>query len=204
MSDGWNEQRFARSIPVAREQVLMAAQLHAVLKERTDWDGHQAGVELTYYLALRDYELKLLLHRFLTEPENRMVWEKYLALEIYECMEALPQFLGNLRRSLSHPSSVSQLNPSRVAAAAKTYSLEVRRIRQDKDFWLAVTRVRNGVAAHHNAKGGIGLSDSVAWAYSAWQSENKGLTPFQSQFGEYALALGSAIQDLGNNLVNET
>lgn len=63
----------------------------------------------------------------------------------------------------------------------------------------ALSIVRNGVAAHHGLSRGRGMDASIAWTLNAWKLTQSKKTPFESQFGEYAVRLGHALQDLGQD-----
>ncbi|WP_226534285.1 hypothetical protein [Microbacterium paraoxydans] len=74
----FDEPRFHRSVDAARKVAEDVAHAIFSLKQWDDWESHRPGVELTFYLALVDYETKVLVHRLMTSPGDRYIWEKYL------------------------------------------------------------------------------------------------------------------------------
>lgn len=199
-SDEFDANGFQRSIVLARDNVHLAAQAVAALSKREDWPGHRAGVELVFYLAQLDYEIKVLINQLFTDPLNRAVWEKYLALELHEALETVPQVLGSMQRSISLPSSPSHLDLSTVSQAARAYRDAIKLIKADRKFVQALVTIRNSVAAHHKGKGGVGLDGNIAWMMTSLRNESAKASPFDSQIAEYAVALGRAIQDLANTI----
>lgn len=143
----------------------------------------------------------LLLH-FLTDPDNRTVWERYLALELHEALHTLPKAINRARIEIAKPTTASHLKLSRFDAAARAYRHEVKTISGDKSFMHVLSLVRNGVAAHHGLSKGKGMDASIAWTLNAWKLAQSDTTPFQSQFTEYAVTLGRAIQDFGESITS--
>lgn len=196
----WDKAAFHASVPVARENVEFAAHYCELGPSQPNWDSHRPVIEFVFYLCKLDYDIKVLLLQFLTDPDNRTVWEPYLALELHEALHTLPKAINRARIEIAKPTTASRLNLSRFDAAATAYRQEVKGITGDKEFMQALSRIRNGVAAHHGLSKGKGMDVSIAWTLSAWKLAQSNATPFQSQFGEYALKLGHAIQDFGEGI----
>jgi len=199
----WDEARFRASIPAAKESVELAARFYTVGPTLPEWESQRPVVDLVFYLARLDYDLKVLLLHFLADPDNRTVWERYLALELHEGLQTVPQAISRARREIAKPSTPSRLSLARFDAAAGEYRWAVKAIREDVEFYETLTTVRNGVAAHHGMRRGAGMEVGIAWTLSAWNLTESGNTPFQSKFGEYAVKFGRAIQDFGISVVGE-
>ena len=160
-----------------------------------DWDSHRPVVELLFYLCRLDYDIKVLLLQFLTDGDNRAVWEPLLALEVHEALETLPKAINRARIELAKPATASKLSVQAFDEASKQYRATAKSIREDKDFMKGLTIIRNGVAAHHGLNKGKGMDASIAWAMSTWRLSQTELTPVNSQIAEYAVKLGLAIQN---------
>lgn len=199
-SETWDETAFKASIPEAREQVEFAARFIETGSSQPGWESHRPVVELIFYLCKLDYDIKVLLFQFLTDPENRTVWERYLALDLHEAIQTVPKAISRARMEIARPGTGSQIDLARFDAAAASYRREIKAISGDKDFMSALSIVRNGVAAHHGLSRGKGMDASIAWTLNAWKLTQSKKTPFESQFGEYAVRLGRAIQDLGQDI----
>lgn len=199
-NEAWDQKAFKASIPVAREKVEFAARFIEVGPSQPGWESHRPVIELIFYLCKLDYDIKVLLFRFFTDSENRTVWERYLALELHEALQTVPKAINRARMEIARPGTASHLNLARFDAAAKSYRHEVKAISADTDFMNALKMVRNGVAAHHGLSRGQGMDTSIAWTLNAWKLTQSDKTPFESQFGEYAVRLGRAIQDFGENM----
>lgn len=76
----WDEDAFRRSIPPARENAELAAKICSSLTSNAEGFDHKRYAELVFYMSKLDYDIKVLLLQFLTDPENRSLWERYLAL----------------------------------------------------------------------------------------------------------------------------
>lgn len=87
--EGWDAKSFADYAAVARETAEMLANFLAEAKSKANWGSHKPGLELIFYLSLIDYETKTLIHRLLSSPDDRYIWEKYLALHLYEVLDVL-------------------------------------------------------------------------------------------------------------------
>lgn len=152
--------------------------------------------QLVDLLAPCQSSLLLALHVLVT------VWERYLALELHEALHTLPKAMNRARIELAKPTTASHLDLGRFDAAAVAYRQEVKAISGDKDFVHALSLVRNGVAAHHGLSKGKGMDASIAWTRNAWKLAQSDTTPFQSQFTEYAVKLGRAIQHFGEGITS--
>lgn len=198
--ENWDQEAFKASIPVARENLEFAARFIEVGPSRPRWESHRPVIELIFYLCKLDYDIKVLLFQFFTDSENRPAWERYLALELHEALQTVPKAINRARIEIARPNTASHLDLTHFDAAAKSYRREVKTISEDTDFMNALKTVRNGVAAHHGLNRGQGMDTSIAWTLNAWKLTQSGKTAFESQFGEYAIRLGRAIQDFGENM----
>lgn len=199
-NETWDREAFEAAIPVAREKVEFAARFIEVGPSQPGWESHRPVVELVFYLCKLDYDIKVLLFQFFIDSKNRTVWERYLALELHEALQTVPKAISRARMEIARPGTASHLKLARFDAAAKSYGQEVKAISQDQDFISALKMVRNGVAAHHGLSRGQGMDTSIAWTLNAWKLTQSDTTPFESQFGEYAVRLGRAIQDFGEGM----
>lgn len=194
-SQQWDPDLLRAAIPKAREQVNIVARFFEVGPSMPDWDSHRPVVELLFYLCRLDYDIKVLLLQFLTDGDNRAVWEPLLALEVHEALETLPKAINRARIELAKPTTASKLSVQAFDEASKQYRATAKVIREDKDFMKGLTIIRNGVAAHHGLNKGKGMDASIAWAMSTWRLSQTELTPVNSQIAEYAVKLGLAIQN---------
>ena len=203
--DVWKPERLRAAIPRAREQVEIVARFCEIGPQQPDWDSHRPVVELLFYLCRLDYDIKVLLLQFLTDREDRSVWEPLLALEVHEALQTVPKAISRARMELGKPASTSGFNVKAFDEASKQYRATVTAISDDKDFMKALSLIRNGVAAHHGLSKGKGMDASIAWVLNSWRLSQTKNTPFESQIGEYAVKLALAVQDFaisveaGNN-----
>ena len=101
--EGWDAKSFADYAAVARETAEMVANLIAEAKSKANWGSHKPGLELIFYLSLIDYETKTLIHRLLSSPDDRYIWEKYLALHLYEVLEIAPAMIARAIKEMESP-----------------------------------------------------------------------------------------------------
>jgi len=196
----WNEGAFRASMPDARKMVEDAARFCEVGPSLPNWNSQRPVVELVFYLCKLDYDIKVLLCQLLSDAVNRTVWERYLALELYEALNTLPTAINRARIEIARPGTASSLDLGHFDSASRVYRERVKEIRADTDFMSGLTLVRNGVAAHHGLSKGKGMDVSIAWTLNAWKTSQLGTTPFQSQFTEYAVKLATAVQDFGEGI----
>ncbi len=129
----WDPKRFSQGIDAARKTVEDAAYFIVSAKKRPDWTSHRPGVELIFYLALIDYETKVLLYRVMESRDDRYVWEKYLALHLHEVLERVPKAIGHAIAEMRKPGTASRADPERYAEAARQLRESFKPIRQDAD-----------------------------------------------------------------------
>ena len=193
-TDEWDPVRFGQGIDTARKTVEDTAYFIVSAKKRPDWNSHRAGVELIFYLALIDYETKVLIHRVMESQDDRYVWEKYLALHLHELLERVPQAIGRAVTEMRKPGTASNADPDAYAEAARDLRDAFKPIRQDKDFMKAIETIRNGVAAHHFDKATATMDPSIYWMLTSATTRGRGATPLSSQILEYSVTAASAIQ----------
>ena len=199
-SNGWDAERFAEGMVKARETVEATAYFIVTAKKRSDWVSHRPGVELIFYMALIDYETQVLVHRMLESPEDRYVWEKYLALHLHEVLERTPIAISKAIREMTQPGSASKANSEHYKAAARQLRDDLRPIRQDADFMKALVLIRNAVAAHHVDKKTTTMDPSITWMLTAATQRNRGGTPMSSQILEYSVRAATAVQNFAQGL----
>jgi len=202
-SNNWDAKRFAEGAASARETVEQTAYFIVSAKTRPDWESHRPGVELVFYLALIDYETKVLVHRLLESPEDRYVWEKYLALHLYEVLERAPLAISEAIREMSKPDSASKADLELHKAAARQFREALRPIRQDADFMKALSLIRNAVAAHHADKKSATMDPSITWMLTTATQRNNGGSPMSSQILEYSVRAAMAVQNFAHSAVRD-
>lgn len=193
--EDWDARAFADGMAQARKTVEETAYFIVSAKKRPDWESHRPGVELIFYLALIDYETKVLVHRLLESHEDRYVWEKYLALHLYEVLERAPAAISEAIREMTKPGSASKADPDRYKSAARQLREDLRHIRQDTEFVKALGLIRNAVAAHHVDKSSATMDPSITWMLTSATQRNRGGTPMSSQVLEYSVKAAFAVQD---------
>ena len=191
----WDSERFAHSAELARKQAEDAAHFIVSAKKGADWESHRPGVELAFYLTIVDYETKVLIHRLLSSPEDRYVWEKYLALHLHEVLERAPLAISEAIREMTRPDTASRSDPELHKEAARKFKEALRPIRQDADFMKALALIRNAVAAHHADKKSATMDPSISWMLTTATQRRKGGSPMSSQILEYSVRVATAVQD---------
>lgn len=200
---GWDALRFADGMAQARTTVEQTAYFIVSAKKRPDWESHRPGVELIFYLALIDYETKVLVHRLLESQEDRYIWEKYLALHLHEVLERAPTAISEAIREMTQPGSASKADPELYKTAARQFREDLRPIRQDADFMKALGLIRNTVAAHHVDKKTTTMDPSITWMLTAATQRSRGGTPMSSQILEYSVKAATAVQDFAHATISE-
>ena len=125
------------SLPAGAHIIL--AHVIVSLKQRDGWESHRPGVELIVYLALADYETKVLVHRLMTSPDDRYIWEKYLALHLYEALQKVPKRISDAIREMGRPGAASHASPASYMAANQALKDALKPIHADKDFMTALS-----------------------------------------------------------------
>ena len=196
--EDWDAHRFAEGMAQARKTVEDTSYFIVSAKKRSDWESHRPGVELIFYLALIDYETKVLVHRLLESQEDRYVWEKYLALHLHEVLERAPTAIGEAIREMTQPESASKADPELYKEAARKFREDLRPIRQDADFMKVLGLLRNAVAAHHIDKKSASMDPSITWMLTSATQRDRGGTPMSSQILEYSVTAATAVQDFAH------
>lgn len=199
--ESWDAHLFAEGMARARKTVEDTAYFIVTAKKQPDWESHRPGVELIFYLALIDYETKVLTHRLLESQEDRYVWEKYLALHLHEVLERAPAAISEAIREMTQPGSASQADPELYKEAARQFREDLRPIRQDADFMKALDLIRNTVAAHHVDKKTATMEPSITWMLTTATQRSCGGTPMSSQILEYSVKAATAVQDFADLII---
>lgn len=195
--DDWDADSFAQGVDKARETVEQTAYFIVSAKKRPDWESHRAGVELIFYLALIDYETKVLAQRLMESADDRYVWEKYAALHLHEVLEQAPRVMSEAIREMSRPDTASKADPEAYREAARRFGEALRPIRKDATFMKALSMIRNSVAAHHLDRKTSTMDPSIGWMLTSATQRRKGDPPLTSQILEYSVKVGFAVQDFG-------
>lgn len=196
----FDEPKFRQSVDAARKAAEDTAHVIVTLKQRDDWESHRPGVELIFYLALVDYETKVMVHRLMTSPDDRYIWEKYLALHLHEALQKVPKRISDAIREMGRPGTASHATPAKYIAAYQVLKDALKPIHSDKDFMTALRQIRNSVAAHHGGKSETSMDASIYWMLTSSQGVTEGRSPLRSQILEYVTRFGHAVQDFAHSL----
>lgn len=179
-----------------------AARFSAYAKSQPDWVSHRPGVELVVYLALLDYEVKALVYQLLTDQSNRVVWEKYLALQLSEGLDNVPRMIAQTIRGMQEPGTASKADLQSYLEANTSLKAALRQIRSDTAFMATLKLIRNSVAAHPNGPGPDPLEATTEWIASSRRSREAKLGPEKSQIVEYAVSFARSIQDFAAKIAS--
>lgn len=196
----WDAESFALGIDAARQTVEDTAYFIVSARKRADWCSHRPGVELIFYFALIDYETKVLVQRLMESSEDRYVWEKYLALHLYEVIGRAPKAISTAIFEMSREETASRADPDIYKQAAKNFRKAMRNITQDAEFMNALKIIRNSVAAHHADSKTATMDPSIYWMLSSASQRKSGGTPLSSQILEYSVKAASAVQDFASTV----
>lgn len=161
------------------EQILL--HLSALTRTVTDPDKRLA-MELLATVVTADYELKVLLLKELTEPDDREVWEKYLALRIWAILEELPRQIGQVHRD-----------------AAKSFNKALKPVREDTAFVQELAAIRNKIVAHQQVKGGDHWL--AQWHLTAIERKVGGVSVLRSTLVAHATTVLEGTKALGRALL---
>lgn len=202
--DEWDSEGFSRSVDLARKQVEDVAYFIVSAKKRSDWHSHRPGIELVFYMALIDYESKVLIQRLMDSREDRFVWEKYLALHLHEVLDRVPAAIGATIREMRDTETASRANVELYELAARKLRTDFKPIRQDADFMKALDLIRNSVAAHHVEKKTSTMDPSIYWMLTSATQRRNGGSPMSSQIMEHSVTATTAIQDFAHAVTGVT
>ncbi len=128
--------------------------------------------------------MKTLLLRLIEASADRAVWQKYLALVMWQVLEELPKWLG-----------------AGLQAEGKAFKDAVRDVRKDQVFMDELGQIRNGVAAH------LGLAadvpGSVEWSVDSIASELRGDPAVHTELVFHAIAVSGAVHQLGSSILRK-
>lgn len=168
----------------AREQ-YERIMVHLAERSAFVTDGRERrAMEIMATVVTMDYELKVLLLQSLDHPQDREVWEKYLALALWATVEELPSSVGK-----------------DAAEAGRAYKTALQPLRADQGFMTAMTEVRNHVAAHHHLRRGDHWL--AQWHLSKIAEKHNGRTVLRSKFVSHAATALEALKVLGRGLSRE-
>lgn len=59
----------------------------------------------------------MLVHRLMTSPDDRYIWEKYLALHLHEALQKVPRRISEAIREMGRPGTASHASSASYMAA---------------------------------------------------------------------------------------
>lgn len=128
-----------------------------------------------------DYELKVILLKALTEPEDREAWLRFLALVCYIALEELPARIG-----------------ADFKDAGRSFKNALKTIRDDADFVRNLATIRNKVAAHRDV---LNVDHWLAqWHLSQISDRHNGTTVLRSKIVTHSGTMLGALKSLGTAL----
>jgi hypothetical protein len=77
------------------------------------------------------------------------------------------------------------------------FNAEVNVIRNDKDLWAMLTRLRDEVTAHHTDRRDAAMSLHASWAVASENSRTRNYHSNESVIGQYCLLFARAVQTWG-------
>lgn len=187
-SEWWAEQIVAR-LPLLRKGQSDARFSHEVVirtvvveLQKVHPDDVKRDLRLVAASATLDYELKTLLLRLIEDSENRLIWQKYLALVVWQALKELPRQLGQEFR-----------------VEAKTFADAVREVRKDKAFMDELALIRNSLAAHLSPPSEApGVTE---WSIDSIASHSSSTPVMSTQLALHALTISGAVHALGSSLL---
>lgn len=187
-SEWWAEQLVAR-LPLLRQgqndvrfshEVVIRTVVSELQEIRAD--DMKRDLRLLAAIATLDYELKTLLLRLIEDSENRLIWQKYLALVVWQALKELPRQLGQEFR-----------------VEAKTFADAVREVRKDKAFMDELALIRNSVAAHLSPPSEA--PGVIEWSIDSIASHSSSTPVMNTQLAVHALTVSGAVHALGSSLL---
>lgn len=139
------------------------------------------ALELFAAVVATDYELKVLLLREFSDPADREVWEKYLALLLWMVIDDLPTKIGGDLRD-----------------AGRAFKTALKPVTTDSEFIRNLSEIRNRIVAHRDLIGGDHWL--AQWHLSAISNKHNGRTVADNKIVAYALAVLDALKALGTAL----
>lgn len=141
-------------------------------------------LKLVHMVVAFDYELKTLLLQLLEREDDRVLWQKYLALTLWQILHELPKLFGPTLRD-----------------EAKAFKDAVKPVRSDQDFMDELVRIRNGVVAH------LELQDDAPgrfeWSVDSARSQRAGEPSVSTPMVTNAITIAGGIRQLGSALLRK-
>jgi hypothetical protein len=157
------------------EQIMVhLAGLSSTVTDQTK----RRALELFVTVVATDYELKVLLLRDLSDPTDREVWEKYLALLSWAAIEELPPRISSEYRE-----------------AGRAFKDALKPIKSDADDMTNLTEIRNRVVAHRDLEGGDHWL--AQWHLAAIANKHNGRSVLQSRIVAHTGTILNALRALG-------
>lgn len=141
-------------------------------------------LKLVHAVVALDYELKTLVLQLLECADDRVLWQKYLALTLWQILHELPKLFGPALRD-----------------EAKAFKNAMKSVRSDQGFMDELVRIRNGVVAH------LELQDDAPgrfeWSVDSARSQRAGEPPVLTGMVTNALTISTGIRQLGSALLRK-
>jgi hypothetical protein len=113
---------------------------------------YKKWVELCFYIAYVDNEVKYMLHATLSDKKAFIYLDKYTALIMYEAIETLPKLYSDFFRTLEkveNEDGQNRFDRDKLREGYRNYKEAIKPIKNDSAFMQSLSTVRNNIAAHH-------------------------------------------------------
>lgn len=192
---------FDRVLP-EQERVLEQAARNVKLALERDSAIYIAFTELQFFVLSVDFDMRVMLRALLSDPQNRLTNEKFLALTLEEADESVGRVIKKLNsamRTLPNDSGAHLFDLASVEAAAKKFKLAMQPMRDDKSFNDTLRLIRNTVAGHFVGDE-VGVQNSVIWVLTREKVARDIDGVLKSQIVGYSISTLAALNELVGDL----
>lgn len=185
-----------------QERVLEQAARNVKLALENDSAIYIAFTELQFFVLSVDFDMRVMLRALLSDPQNRLTNEKFLALTLEEADESVGRVIKKLNtamRTLPNDSGAPFFELAAVEAAAKKFKIATQAMRDDKPFNESLRLIRNTVAGHFVGDE-VGVQNSVIWVLTRAGVTRDAEGVMKSQIVGYAISTLVALNALASDL----
>lgn len=185
-----------------QERVLEAAARNVQLGLERDSEIYRAFTQLQFFILMVDFDLRIMLRSMLTDPQNRLTSEKFLALTVEESDESAGRMINAVSRAMRafpNDTGAHLFDIEKFERAVGVFKQAMLEMRSDKEFKRTLRLIRNTISGHIVGDE-VGVQNGAIWVLTRQGVPRNTDGVLRSKIVYYAIATLVALSGFARGL----
>ncbi|MFD2840992.1 hypothetical protein ACFSYH_10475 [Populibacterium corticicola] len=185
-----------------QERTLERAAQNVQLGLERDSEIYRAFTQLQFFVLTVDFDMRVLLRALLSNPQNRLTAEKFLALMLEESDESTGKMISTVNKALrksAHDSGAHLVDVEKFNEAVSNFKQNMASMKADKKFNETLRLIRNTVAGHIVGNK-TGIQNSAIWVLTRAHVPRDSNGVLKSQIVSYSIETMKALHTFAGEL----